>query len=286
MITAARNYELGADGRLRARRAAVHRCHDDPRSQGRRRAGLPDRLRLRLRAHRQRLVDGQEDRRRPALPGPEHGRRRAGHGLRDRAGEVRGRRQAHRQHHHLGDHRRDSGRGCVAHQRACLPGPADMATCVAGARSPTAARARSPSSWSTTGSTCCMGGGKNRYAQATDAGPSGADLRTRRPRATGWSRTRPRSRGVTSLEDGPVLGLFAGGNMTPMNQPLVATAPPGAGGPARECQPADRGNQPDLSAMTDKAIELLDNPEGLLPAGRERDGRQAGARLGHLRRDR
>ncbi len=67
---------------------------------------------------------------------------------------------------------------------------------------------------------------------------------------------------MTSLADGPVLGLFAGGNMTPMYQPLVATAPPGAGGPTTKCQPADRGTQPDLSAMTKKAIELLDNPNG------------------------
>ncbi len=67
---------------------------------------------------------------------------------------------------------------------------------------------------------------------------------------------------VRSLDDGPILGLFASGNMTPRYAPLVATAPPGAGGPDQRCTEADRGEQPSLEAMTRKAIELLDNPKG------------------------
>ena len=68
---------------------------------------------------------------------------------------------------------------------------------------------------------------------------------------------------ITSLSGGPVLGLFAPVNMTPMFNPLVAAAAPGiAGGPTTRCTNADRGNQPDLSSMTQKAIALLDNPNG------------------------
>lgn len=67
---------------------------------------------------------------------------------------------------------------------------------------------------------------------------------------------------ITSLENGPVLGLFANGNMTPKYAPLVATAPPGAGGADARCTLADRGDQPSLEQMTRKAISLLDNPKG------------------------
>src|SRR5690606_17433057 len=67
---------------------------------------------------------------------------------------------------------------------------------------------------------------------------------------------------IDSLDGGPVLGLFANGNMTPIYEPLVASPPPGAGGPEARCEEADRGDQPTLAEMTAKAIELLDNPNG------------------------
>jgi len=48
-----------------------------------------------------------------------------------------------------------------------------------------------------------------------------------------------------------------------MYNPLVAAAAPAiAGGPTTRCTNADRSNQPDLSSMTQKAISLLDNPNG------------------------
>ncbi|PKH41746.1 alkaline phosphatase [Nocardioides alpinus] len=105
-----------------------------------------------------------------------------------------------------------------------------------------------------------MGGGASRYAQATDAGSSvlAYAQTTHKYRLVSDA---PGLTSVTSLADGPVLGLFANGNLTPMYQPLVATAV-GAGGPSTKCTPADRGNQPDLSAMMTKSIELLDNPNG------------------------
>lgn len=106
-----------------------------------------------------------------------------------------------------------------------------------------------------------LGGGKNRFVQATDAGPTVLENAT----STHQYRlveTEAALDAVTSLDDGPVLGLFTGGNMTPRYNPLVATPPPGAGGPTTTCTPADRGNQPDFAEMTAKAIELLDNDKG------------------------
>ncbi|MDO9457417.1 alkaline phosphatase [Nocardioides sp.] len=105
-----------------------------------------------------------------------------------------------------------------------------------------------------------LGGGKNRFAQATDAGPTVlADAATKGYRLV---EDKAALDAVTSLEAGPVLGLFTGGNMTPRFNPLVATPPPGSGGPTTKCTDADRGNQPDLSTMTAKAIDLLDNDKG------------------------
>lgn len=106
-----------------------------------------------------------------------------------------------------------------------------------------------------------LGGGLNRYNQSLAAGGTVLDY----AKTTNGYRTVSDKAGLdalTSLDGGPVLGLFTGGNMTPMYNPLVATAPPGSGGPAQKCTPAERGNQPDLSAMTAKAIELLDNEKG------------------------
>ncbi|MET0929192.1 MAG: alkaline phosphatase [Aeromicrobium sp.] len=67
--------------------------------------------------------------------------------------------------------------------------------------------------------------------------------------------------GLNTLANGPILGLFTPGNMTPRYKALPATAL-GAGGPDKKCETADRGTQPTLAAMTDKAIQLLDNDKG------------------------
>lgn len=106
-----------------------------------------------------------------------------------------------------------------------------------------------------------LGGGLNRYNQATDAGPTVLDYAQSR---LGYRFVGDKSGldGIHSLTRGPVLGLFTPGNMTPRYQPLVAAVPPGSGGPAAKCQVADRGTQPSLADMTDKAIELLDNRKG------------------------
>ena len=81
-----------------------------------------------------------------------------------------------------------------------------------------------------------MGGGKNRYAQATDAGPTALSYATT---TKGYRLVEDNAAlsGITSLTGGPVLGLFTGGNMTPMNQPLVATPPRAQVAPRRSASP-------------------------------------------------
>ena len=63
---------------------------------------------------------------------------------------------------------------------------------------------------------------------------------------------------VTSLDQGPILGLFNASNMTTEFAPLIAAPSPGAGGPDARCQENNRpANEPSLAAMTSKAIGLL-----------------------------
>ena len=108
-----------------------------------------------------------------------------------------------------------------------------------------------------------LGGGKNRFTQNIEPQSGGGTV-------LNYAQTKHKYRtvedkaglsAITSLADGPVLGLFAPVNMTPRYKPLVAT-PAGKGGPDTRCETAERGNQPTLADMTDKAIKLLDNPAG------------------------
>ena len=66
---------------------------------------------------------------------------------------------------------------------------------------------------------------------------------------------------VDDLDDGPVLGLFAPQHLTRSYAPLVA-ARGGATPPDGRCAAQDRGTEPTIGQMTAKAIELLDNPDG------------------------
>lgn len=113
-----------------------------------------------------------------------------------------------------------------------------------------------------------LGGGRNRYMQATDAGPTVLDY-AKTKHGYRDLKTKADLDAVTSLSGGPVLGLFSGGtdvnptstsgeNMKPLYEPLVATVPPGAGSPTQKCTTADRGTQPRLADMTKKAITLLE----------------------------
>ncbi|MET1038465.1 MAG: alkaline phosphatase [Aeromicrobium sp.] len=105
-----------------------------------------------------------------------------------------------------------------------------------------------------------LGGGMNRYVQPTDAGPS-ALAYAQSAHKYQVVENKTALAGVNTLANGPILGLFTPGNMSPRYQPLTATAA-GAGGPSTTCQPATRGTQPTLAEMTDKAITLLDNDKG------------------------
>ncbi len=105
-----------------------------------------------------------------------------------------------------------------------------------------------------------LGGGKQRYLQATDAGPT-ALAYAQTTNKYQLVETKTALSDVKTLDNGPILGLFTTGNMTPKYKPLVATAA-GAGGTDTKCETADRGTQPSLADMTDKAISLLDNDKG------------------------
>ena len=60
-----------------------------------------------------------------------------------------------------------------------------------------------------------------------------------------------------------MLGLFTPSNMTTEFKPLIAAPTPGAGGPTFRCDETNRpAEEPSLAAMTDKAIDLLENRKG------------------------
>jgi alkaline phosphatase len=106
-----------------------------------------------------------------------------------------------------------------------------------------------------------LGGGRNRYLQTLDAGGTVIDY----AKAKGYHYVETVSElgAITSLSKGPVLGLFTTGNMTTEFKPLIAAPTPGAGGPTFRCDETNRpANEPSLAAMTDKAIDLLENRKG------------------------
>lgn len=143
--------------------------------------------------------------------------------------------------------------------RACQ-GPANMATCPSALKS-AGGKGSIAEQLVDHQVDVLLGGGANRYAQTLE-GSSTTVLDyakgTRGYRSVG---TAAELDAVTSLAGGPVLGLFTGANMTRKYAPLVATAA-GAGSPTTKCATQDRGTQPTLQQMTAKAISLLDNPNG------------------------
>jgi len=145
--------------------------------------------------------------------------------------------------------------------RACQ-GPTDMASCTAAKKS-NGGKGSIAEQLVDNKIDVILGGGLNRFNQATDAGPTVLDYAKSEKLKYQTVQTKSGLAGVTSLANGPILGLFTTGNMTPMFTPLTAAAAPAiAGGPTTRCDTADRGDQPTLSDMTTKAIDLLDNPNG------------------------
>ena len=107
-----------------------------------------------------------------------------------------------------------------------------------------------------------LGGGRNRYTQTVD-GNSDTVIDYAESRGYRYVQTASQLDAVDSLENGPVLGLFTGGNMTTEFRPLIAAQTPGAGGPDFRCDETNRpANEPSLAAMTQKAIDLLENRHG------------------------
>lgn len=107
-----------------------------------------------------------------------------------------------------------------------------------------------------------LGGGRNRYLQTLD-GSTKTVIEYAQTKGYRYVQTAAELSGVSSLSKGPVLGLFTTGNMTTEFKPLIAAPTPGAGGPTFRCDETNRpANEPSLAAMTDKAIDLLENRKG------------------------
>ena len=148
--------------------------------------------------------------------------------------------------------------GASINNRSCQ-GPQDMGSCAA-ARKVNGGKGSIAEQLVDNGIDVLLGGGRARFTQNIDAGGT---LLARATSTLGYREvtTKQALAGITSLDQGPVLGLFAGGYMATRFQPLVATAS-GSGSTSYRCQPNTRGDQPTLAEMTAKALELVDNPNG------------------------
>src|SRR6478735_1489979 len=103
-----------------------------------------------------------------------------------------------------------------------------------------------------------LGGGRARYAQPLTAGGTKNVIDYAvQDKGYQYDATESELNAVTALAPGQrLLGLFHDSNMTTEYQPLIASDT-GAGSATTKCQPSNRGNEPTLAEMTDKAIKLL-----------------------------
>src|SRR6478609_4138387 len=103
-----------------------------------------------------------------------------------------------------------------------------------------------------------LGGGRARYAQPLTAGGTKNVIDYAvQDKGYKYVATEAELNGVTSLAPGQrLLGLFHDSNMTTEYQSLIASDS-GAGSATTKCQPSNRGEEPSLAEMTDKAIKLL-----------------------------
>ena len=100
-----------------------------------------------------------------------------------------------------------------------------------------------------------MGGGKARFDQPTYTGETVTDQAV----AAGYQLVTDRAEmNAANLQDGPVLGLFAGGNMDLVWTGPLATPYPGPAATTCATNAAYPGSEPRLPEMTAKAISLLD----------------------------
>lgn len=114
-----------------------------------------------------------------------------------------------------------------------------------------------------------LGGGKSRFTQTLDGSSTTVLDRAQAQLGYRYAGNATQLAGISSLKNGPVLGLFNDGNMTttwtgPSARRPAASAPY-YGAPVR-CDETNRATsapgEPSLEQMTNKAIELLDNKKG------------------------
>jgi alkaline phosphatase len=102
-----------------------------------------------------------------------------------------------------------------------------------------------------------LGGGRGRFTQTITGGPDSGKTVEQSAARQGYTEVNDAA-GLAAVKrsDKPVLGLFNTGNMTTEWTGLQATR--GDGTPPQRCVTTNRpANEPSLSAMTRKAIELL-----------------------------
>lgn len=109
-----------------------------------------------------------------------------------------------------------------------------------------------------------LGGGRNRFSQTIDGGPYTGQTVIQSAQAQGYT-VITTSAQLQKVQPGrKVLGLFTGGNMSQEWIGKLATPDPGTG-PQRCMENQRPANEPSLSVMTQKALQLLetrsDEPE-------------------------
>jgi alkaline phosphatase/streptomycin-6-phosphatase len=108
-----------------------------------------------------------------------------------------------------------------------------------------------------------LGGGRARFEQVIPAGEPGAGKKLTEVATDKGFQYVTDASGLAAVTDAskPVLGLFTAGNMT--QEWAATTAKLGKGDDAAPCVENNRpANEPSLSAMTQKAIDLLENDKG------------------------
>lgn len=107
-----------------------------------------------------------------------------------------------------------------------------------------------------------LGGGRNRFEQKITGGPDAGKTVVESAQAKGYQYVTDAA-GLSAIPNGkkPVLGLFTPGNMS-----LEWSGPAASLGKGNTPVPCNEGqrpaNEPSLSAMTQKAIKLLENSKG------------------------
>jgi alkaline phosphatase len=102
-----------------------------------------------------------------------------------------------------------------------------------------------------------LGGGIGRFTQPLNAGGDRTVIDSAREQGYKYVTNAAGLAAVKNLNNGPILGLFNASNMTQEYAPLIATQA-GAGSEMTRCVTNNRpATEPSLSAMTQKALDLL-----------------------------